>query len=261
MTPERTARLVVRWVRFYTRDLPAPTADRRVDEIGADLHDHIAHERARGTSEQRIAAGIVSRMVRGLAADISWRGGRKATTAARPAMRVVRVVALILLVPLVAMLFTDAVAWGPADFVVAGTLLGGTGLLFQAAAKNAGDTPYRVAAGAALASALLLIWVSLAVGVIGGDGDPADLMYAGVLAVGVIGAVDARLRPHGMARALLAMALAQALVAAIALIAGKHHAAMSSAFELVAVNAFFAGLFAGSAGLFRYAAQQRASRP
>jgi hypothetical protein len=48
MTPERMAELVARWVRVYTRNLPVPIARRRIDEIDADLHDHIAHERARG---------------------------------------------------------------------------------------------------------------------------------------------------------------------------------------------------------------------
>ncbi|MBA3407464.1 MAG: hypothetical protein H0U06_05285 [Solirubrobacterales bacterium] len=67
------AELVARWVRFYTRELPTPIAKRRVDEIGADLHDHIAHERARGTSDRRIASSILSRMARGLTADASWR--------------------------------------------------------------------------------------------------------------------------------------------------------------------------------------------
>jgi hypothetical protein len=73
MTPERALELVARWVRFYTRALPTPTAQRRVDEIGADLHDHIAHERARGTSDRRIALNILSRMARGMTADASWR--------------------------------------------------------------------------------------------------------------------------------------------------------------------------------------------
>ena len=86
MTPERMAGLVARWVRFYTRDLPTPIAQRRVDEIGADLHDHIAHERANGTSERRIARGIASRMVRGLAADAAWRG-RQAKAAAHSSTR------------------------------------------------------------------------------------------------------------------------------------------------------------------------------
>ena len=73
MTPQRAAELVARWVRFYTRDLPTSIAQRRLDEIGADLHDHIAHEQARGTSEGRIAFSILSRMARGVTADASWR--------------------------------------------------------------------------------------------------------------------------------------------------------------------------------------------
>jgi len=83
MTPERMAELVAHWVRFYTRDLPTPIAQRRVDEIDADLHDHITHERAQRTSDRRIALGIASRMVRGLAADVAWRA-RHAKAAAHP---------------------------------------------------------------------------------------------------------------------------------------------------------------------------------
>ncbi|HEX2149186.1 MAG TPA: hypothetical protein VHI31_03295 [Actinomycetota bacterium] len=73
MTPERTAELVQRWVRFYTRELPIPIAERRVDEMGSDLHDHIAHERAQGTGDLHIALSILSRMARGFPADVSWR--------------------------------------------------------------------------------------------------------------------------------------------------------------------------------------------
>jgi len=73
MTPERMAEVVARWVRFYTRELPTPIAQRRINEIDADLHDHIAHERGRGTSDRRIALSILSRMARGLTADASWR--------------------------------------------------------------------------------------------------------------------------------------------------------------------------------------------
>jgi hypothetical protein len=74
MRSRRAAGLVIRWARSYTRHLPAPIAERRIDEIKADLYDHIDHEEARGTGDGRIALGILSRMVRGLAADASWRG-------------------------------------------------------------------------------------------------------------------------------------------------------------------------------------------
>jgi hypothetical protein len=111
---------------------------------------------------------------------------------------------------------------------------------------------YLFAVGVALAAALILVWSSLGVGIIGADGDPANLMYFGVLAVGIVGAIVARFRPEGMARALFATALAQAQVAAIALILGLG-LPWSPPVELLALNGFFVALFVGSALLFRHA--------
>jgi len=199
MTPERMAKLVARWVRLYTRGLPTPVAQRRIEEVDADLHDHIAHERAEGTGDGRIARSLTSRMIRGLAADAAWRGhNAKAKTAYR---------------------------WG-----LAGAIM----------------TP------------LFLFWLVGAVGVIGDSGDRADMMYLGVLAVWLIGVVVARFRAAGMARALVATALVQALVTLIAVIAGKHNSPVTSIWELLGVNAMFIVLFAGSAWLFRHAARRRA---
>jgi len=108
--------------------------------------------------------------------------------------------------------------------------------------------------GVALTGACILVWLSLGVGIIGSDGDPANLMYFGVLAVGIAGAIIARLQPRGMARALFAMACAQGVVAAIALIAGLG-LPWSGPAEILALNGFFIALFAGSAWLFRRAAR------
>ena len=133
------------------------------------------------------------------------------------------VTACILLLPLVAMQFTDEVVWDLADFVVAGVLLFGAGLTYELVARRArkaGNTAYRAAVGVAVATALILVWMNLAVGIIGNEENPANLMYGGVLAVGIIGALIARFQPQGMARALFATALAQMLVAVIALITG-----------------------------------------
>ena len=255
MTPDRMAALVARWVRLYTRKLPAPVAERRIDEIEADLHDHIEHERACGSSDRRIALGIASRMVRGLAADTSWRRRHAEATAYRSAVRILLATALVLLVPMVAMLIGDDVAWGPVDFAIVGALVVAIGVVREVTVRKAGDRAYRVAVGVAVGAALLLVWMSLALGIVGEDGDPADLMYAGVLAVGIVGAVGARFRPSGMANALLATAAAQALVAVIALIAGKHETPISSVGEIVGLNAIFVALFLASAWLFRRAAR------
>jgi hypothetical protein len=162
-----------------------------------------------------------------------------------------------LLLPLLAMQITDEVVWDLADFAVAGALLVGTGLMLELAARKAGNIAYRSAVGVALAAALLLVWINLAVGIIGVEGDRADLMYFGVLAVGLIGAIIARFRPQGMARALFATALAQALVAVIALIAGKHQDPVTSVSELLGLNGIFVALFIGSAWLFQRAARQQ----
>jgi hypothetical protein len=111
---------------------------------------------------------------------------------------------------------------------------------------------YRATVGVALAAAFLLVWLSLGVGIIGKDGDPANVMYLGVLAVGIAGVIIARLQPQGMARALLATALAQALVTAIALFA-KMGLPYSPPAEILLLNGFFIAMFAGSAWLFRRA--------
>lgn len=73
MTPGRAAALAARWVRCYTRNLPAPVAERRVEEIASDLHDHIDHERRQGTGDRRIARHVLSRTARGMTADLLWR--------------------------------------------------------------------------------------------------------------------------------------------------------------------------------------------
>ena len=170
-------------------------------------------------------------------------------------IRIVLATAFVLLLPLLAMQITDEVVWSLADFAVAAVLLVGTGLMYELVARKGDSVAYRAAVGVALAAALLLVWLILAVGVLGVEGDPADLMYIGALAVGIIGAVIARFQPRGMARALFATALAQALVTVIALIAGKHRALISSVFQILGLNGLFIALFVGSALLFWHAAR------
>jgi hypothetical protein len=177
MTPERMARLVAAWVRFYTRRQPPAVAERRAEEIDADLHDHIAHEREAGTSERRIALSIASRMVRGMAADAS---------AHRPLVRVALATAIVLLVPLILMQFSDGVAWSVADFVAAGVLVAGTGLLLEAAARR----PRSLAYGAAA------IAIGVAACLFGNADDAPGLVLFGCLLIGgtLALAVKTRLR-------------------------------------------------------------------
>ena len=166
--------------------------------------------------------------------------------------------AFLLLLPLVAMRFTDEVNWDEADFILFGAMLAAACGTYEMAARMTGQTAYRAAAGVALAAAFVLVWMNLAVGVIGSEDNPANRMYGGVLAVGIVGAVLARFRPQGMARALAATALAQASVAVIALTAGEHQVPVGSVAEILGLNGIFAASFLGSAWLFRRAAREQA---
>ena len=179
-------------------------------------------------------------------------------SAYRTAARVVLTAALILMLPFLAMQFSDQMVWDLADFALAGGLLVGIGLVYALAVRRANSIASRIAIGVALAAALLLVWANLAVGLIGTEQDRANAMYIGVLAVGITGAILARLQPEGMARALFATALAQALVAVVALIFGLG-SPVSGPLEILAVNGLFVALFVGSALLFRHAARGQTS--
>ena len=122
--------------------------------------------------------------------------------------------------------------------------------------KKAHDTAYRSAVSTALLAAFILVWVNGAVGIIGSENNRANLMYFGVLAVGLVGAVIARFRPYGMTRALFATALAQALVTMIAVIGGLGMP-WSPPLELVLLNGFFIALWVRSAWLFRSASREQ----
>ncbi|MFQ5675342.1 MAG: hypothetical protein ACE5G1_05545, partial [bacterium] len=100
-------------------------------------------------------------------------------TAYRSAAGIVLAAAFILLLPLLAMQITDEVVWDLADFAVAGALLVGTGLMYELTARKAGNIAYRAAVGFTLAAALLIVWINLAVGIIGTEDNPANLMYIG----------------------------------------------------------------------------------
>jgi hypothetical protein len=164
--------------------------------------------------------------------------------------------AALILLPLVAMQVTDEVHWDATDFACASALLLGTGVTYELAARRTRNSAYRAAVGVALAAAFILVWVNAAVGLIGSEDNNANVMYGGVLAVGIVGAIVARFQPHGMARALVATALAQAFVTAIALVAGWGSPG-SGPLEIVALNGCFAALWLLSAWLFRQAAREQ----
>ncbi len=109
------------------------------------------------------------------------------------------------------------------------------------------NNAYRGAVGIAVAAALLIAWMH---GALATEDDSPGLIFFGVLVVGIIGAIIARFRAQGMARALFATALAQAVVAVIAIISWGQY------FEILILNGFLIALWIGSALLFLKAARR-----
>jgi len=121
-----------------------------------------------------------------------------------------------------------------------------------------GKNANRSAIGVAVAAALMLIWLSLGVGIIGQDGDPANRMYFAVIAVGIAGALLSRFQAPGLARTLLAMALVQTLIALFAIFTGLGQP-WSGPLELLLLNGFFVVMFGVAASLFQRSAGVTAS--
>jgi hypothetical protein len=167
------------------------------------------------------------------------------------------IAAFLLIIPLVAKLITDDMQWSVSDFAAAWILLFIAFFIYKLVSGRVTNFEYRAAVGLAVGTGLFLVWSNLAVGLIGSEDNPANWMYAGVLGIGFLGAIIARLQPKGMMRVLFTMVLAHLLITAIALIARMDLAPESSIVEIVGVNGFFAVLWSGSALLFRNAAREK----
>lgn len=73
----------------------------------------------------------------------------------------------LLLVPLIAMQFTNEVAWDWFDFFVAGFLLFGAGIAVEMALRLVTQLRYRVVLIGVVFFVLSVIWVEMAVGILG----------------------------------------------------------------------------------------------
>ena len=167
--------------------------------------------------------------------------------------------AALFLLPVAAEQLWDEMAWTASDFVFWAVMLLAACGLFELAMRVSRNWAYRAGAVVAIGTAFLLVWVNGAVGVIGSEGNPANLMYAGVLALGIGGAVGAGARPQGLARALVAMALAQMLAGALALARGWGAGSENWLGAIVGATGVFTAAWLLSAWLFRRAARERAA--
>ena len=163
----------------------------------------------------------------------------------------------LLVTPAVAMQFTREVQWSPFDFVFAAVLLYGATGTADLAIRKGGSMAYRLGAGLAVLVSFLLIWVNGAVGVIGDEDNPANLMFIGIILVAAAGSVVAKFEARGMARATMIACVLNAAVAVLVPVyrwGADEHPGMPG---LVALIGVFATMWGASSALFAKAARDR----
>ncbi len=161
---------------------------------------------------------------------------------------------LLLLLPFFAMKVTDQVNWTASDFVFAGLLIGGAGLILELAVRRTGDRSYQAAAALAVAAAFMTIWSNGAVGIIGSEDNGANDLFNLVPLLAVLGSIVVRFRAAGLARVMLAIAVLQLLVTLTVLALGWGERTAIWPRELFYSAGGFGGLWLASGLLFRRSA-------
>jgi hypothetical protein len=124
-------------------------------------------------------------------------------------------------------------------------------------ASKPGHIPYRIGIAVALGAAFLEVWINLAVGIVGSEDNPVNMGFYLVVATAGACAFTARLRAHFMARAMLAVAGMQALLAvAIATAPSTVRDDPKGPLGVLALSAGFAALWLLSAFLFHRSARE-----
>ena len=123
---------------------------------------------------------------------------------------------LALATPWLLMRFTGRGAWTAFDFVVFGVMVGVVCAGFELAMHMSNRWTYRLAAFMTVIGGFLMVWANLAVGIIGNEEDPRNLMFYGLLLIGFVGALITRFEARGLTWTLRLMALTQLVIFLVA---------------------------------------------
>lgn len=124
--------------------------------------------------------------------------------------------AALMLASVIATRLTDEMAWDSFDFILVAILLAAACGVWELAMRKTKNWAYAAGAIVALGAAFLLIVVNGAVGFIGNEDNPVNLLFFGVLSLAFGGPVIVRFQPRGMARVMAVTAGAQVVAGALA---------------------------------------------
>ncbi|TDQ32354.1 hypothetical protein [Zeaxanthinibacter enoshimensis] len=165
------------------------------------------------------------------------------------------VILCLLMIPALAMRYTTEVRWDLSDFILMGTALSVLGILYEWVGRSSGNKYYKMGFGLGLLGLFLLFWVNAAVGIIGNEGQEANLLYNVVFIVAALGSLFSRFSALGMTRTMGVAALVQVLVPVAAYLLWPPPVISWSpgVSGVFLISAFFAVLYLVSAYLFRRA--------
>jgi hypothetical protein len=164
-------------------------------------------------------------------------------------------VAGLLITPAVAMRFTDEVQWTTSDFIFAGVILIGAGAIAELAVRASGDWSYRIGAGLAVLASVLLVWINGAVGIIGSEDNPANLLYIGVILAAFVGGVASRFHAGGLSLAMVSAAGLQMVIGILAVLRNWGAGSENWPRPVIVLSGIFCLIWLASAALFRRAAR------
>lgn len=157
--------------------------------------------------------------------DVSPEPGANATMTADPSRRLDNALRLLMwggvlaiwLLPLIAKQFTDEVQWTTFDHIVWAIMLVIPAGIIEVVSRLTRNWFYRGGVVIALATAFVITWANLAVGIVGNEENPINLVFFGVVAIAMIGAPLVGFRAARLRWVLYLTAAAQALTALTAL--------------------------------------------
>ena len=143
------------------------------------------------------------------------------------------VAGLVLLIPLVAMQISREVNWTISDFLFAALMIGVVGIAFELTVRASPSRSYRGGVAAALAASFLIVWATGAVGMIGNEDNPYNLLFFGVIGLALLGSVVAKFRPPGMAVAMFVAAIAHGVIGVLGMSADMRGGIISTLMAMI----------------------------
>lgn len=161
------------------------------------------------------------------------------------------VLAALLILPAIAMRFSPEVDWTVSDFVFAGIILAALGIGGEIALRVGRNAPHRSGIGIAALGSFLTVWINGAVGMLGSEDEPTNLIFIALVGVAIVASLLVWFRPSIMRWIMAALSAGQFAVG----IAAGLWTMPGHAIEW-GVLSFFALIWSASAACF-HAANQR----